>query len=391
MKKIFKYNNYIYVVVHIFIGLDVFNRTKENLNSFLIFMGLFLIIAFNNYLRQEYFYKDRNKYFLSIFIFMILSSVLIYNVGGYVDIFSFIIIYELILFTEGKLSRTLIILAISNTLFLTISRNLSLKEILDIGFWQDNYIDAIIELIMFFLYLSSFSLILFGYKALRKEKRKVDKLNKELELSYTKLMEQSKKIEELTITKERNRVAGEIHDNLGHSLVALNMNLDVAEKMVDKDMEKTKELLNKAKALSKESMDSLRKAVYALKEERPTTLTEKLKSIVYNIQSTDKIQIILNIDERIESLPLENKEIIYTSIKEGVTNSIKHGKGNKLNIDIKVDKENKKISIKDNGLGCNDLVKGNGLLGIENRVSSIGGVVNYNIGEKEGFEMEIII
>ena len=204
-------------------------------------------------------------------------------------------------------------------------------------------------------------------------------------------MDQSEEIEKLTIEKERNRVAGEIHDTLGHNLVALNMNLDVAEKLMDSDIDKTRELLKKAKTLSKESMASLRKAVYALKEEKPIALGKRLNLIIQDIESTGAIKIVLDMDEEVESLPLKHKDIIYKSIREGITNSIKHGKASKIILDIKFDEDKVNIYIKDNGLGCIDLVKGNGLLGIENRVDSIGGKVNYDSVEGKGFTVEILI
>lgn len=385
MLKFLRYNNCIHIIPHIFIGLDLFNRTKGNLNSLLIFMGLFLIIIINNYLRVNYFYKDGNKFFASIFVYLILSNFVIYNIGGYVDIFNFMIIYELILFTEGKRSRIFIGLAIATTFFISIFRHTNLVEILNLQFWQENSLDIALMAIYIIFYSTS----LFSYKALRIEKVKVDRLNKELELSYTKLLEQSEKIEELTIAKERNRVAGEIHDSLGHSLVALNMNLDVAEKIIYKDIDTAKELLTKSKGLAKESMGSLRRAVYALKEEDTSLLAEKLQEIINNINSAGTINIILNQDESIESLPLEYKNIIYKSIKEAITNSIKHGKTDQMIIDIKLDDNNVNISIKDNGIGCSKLVKGNGLLGIENRISKINGKVNYESLKKQGFSMEI--
>ena len=291
----------------------------------------------------------------------------------------------LILFTEGNRSKVFIGLATVSTFFISIFRHVSLIEVLNLQFWQDELID----IALMALYLFFYSLSLFSYKALRMEKIKVDRLNKDLELSYKRLMEQSEKIEELTITKERNRVAGEIHDILGHNLVALNMNLDVAEKIMDKDIEKTKELLNKSKSLAKESMESLRKAVYALKEEKTSLLAEKLKEIINNIQSTGRVKIELNLDEKIESLPLEYKNLIYNSVKEAITNSIKHGKVDKINIDISLDEKNVNISIEDNGLGCGKLIKGNGLLGIESRIRELKGKVDYHSGENKGFRMEI--
>lgn len=387
MKKFFRYNNFLYIAVHIFIGLDLFNRTKENLNSLLIFMTIFLIVIINNYMRSKYFYQDHRKLFLSMFIYIILSGVLIYNISGYTSIFSFMILYELIIFTKWRRSGIFIALTIFNITFLSILRLSSLKEILSQAFWQENSID----IAMMFLYIAFYLFALVGYSELRIEKAKVDKLNRELELSYNKLIKQSEEIEKLTITRERNRVAGEIHDSLGHSLIALNMNLDVANKIIDKDIIKTKELINKSKILSKESMENLRRAVYALKEDSHVLLKEKIEEIIENLQSTGIVKIELNLDEEIESLPMEYKNIIYTSIKELITNSIKHGKAEMINIDIKVENNNINISVKDNGLGCSNLVKGNGLMGIENRLNGISGKINYDSMDDQGFSIEIII
>lgn len=385
MRKFFKDIDFIHIVLHLIIGLDFLNKVKEDTNSYLILIGLFLFITINNYLRVKFFYKDNDRFFLSMLIYMILSNILIYNMNGYVDIFNFMIMYELILFTEGSRSKIFIGLSILSTFFISIFRQVSFIEVLDLQFWRDE----LINIAMLALYLFYYSFTLFAYKALRGEKIKVDRLNKDLQLSYKTLMEQSEKIEELTIAKERNRVAGEIHDTLGHNLVALNMNLDVAGKIMDKDIEKTKEILNKSKSLAKESMESLRTAVYALKEENPRLLAEKLEEIINNIQSTGSVEVILNQDEEVETLPLQYKNIIYNSIKEALTNSIKHGNSDKIGIDIKLDEEGVSISIQDNGMGCSKLIKGNGLLGIESRVKELNGKVDYHSELEQGFKMKI--
>lgn len=386
MKNIYKYNNYLYRALQIFIGIDIVHRCKDGIFDILVFFGLFLVIVINDHLRGKYFYKSVKRYYSSVSLSMVIGLILALKIGGYIDIYFYMILYELILYTEGKISRLFISLEIIFFLTLILFRTISGEEIGTIEFWQEN----ILGIIMISMGLFFYSVSLFGYKILRKEKREAERLNKELELSYSKLKEQSEKIEELTITKERNRVAGEIHDNLGHSLIALNMNLDVAEKIIDKDILKAKELINKSQMLTKEGMESLRKAVYALKEEKTTALRNSIEKIVDNIESTGKVKVILNIEERVEELLPEYKDFIYTSIKEALTNSIKHGKADKINIDIELDKDKVRVGIKDNGLGCMSLIKGNGLMGIENRVKGFGGEINYNSEEKQGFNLYLI-
>lgn len=386
MKKFVKYNRYLYIATCILIGLDIIYKYIDNTILFLTFFSLFTIIVINDYIRMFLFYRNEKQYYLSVFVSMIISSLLTYKVQGYSHIFMFIILYELILYTEGRVSKLFIGLEILIVMVLIILRGVAVGELMTIEFWKKGLFDIIMSYIGLLFYF----LTLFTYRTLKKEKREVDRLNKELELSYNRLKEQSEEIEKLTITKERNRVAGEIHDNLGHSLIALNMNLDVIHKIMDKDIAKTKKLINKSQLLVKESIESLRKAVYALKEERNSTLLNSIRKLTDNIESTGKIRIILNINEKVEELLPEYKDIIYISIKEALTNSIKHGRADKININIKLDGDELGVEIIDNGLGCTNLIKGNGLMNIENRLRDFGGEMIYNSGEKQGFNLELI-
>ena len=137
MRKFFKDIDFIHIVLHLIIGLDFLNKVKEDTNSYLILIGLFLFITINNYLRVKFFYKDNDRFFLSMLIYMILSNILIYNMNGYVDIFNFMIMYELILFTEGSRSKIFIGLSILSTFFISIFRQVSFIEVLDLQFWRD--------------------------------------------------------------------------------------------------------------------------------------------------------------------------------------------------------------------------------------------------------------
>lgn len=245
---------------------------------------------------------------------------------------------------------------------------------------------------MILLGLLFYCLALFSYRALRNEKRKVEGLNRELEESYQKLKKQSEKLEELTIAKERNRLAGEIHDNLGHSLVALNMNLDVLEKVFAQDEKKTMELIRRTQAVTKSSMEDLRQAVYALKKEELGSFMGSIKELIDNLEGLGNLIIRLEIDEeKIEELEKDHKEFIYSLIKESLTNSIKHGQADEINIYIAISDEEIKINIKDKGLGCPDLVKGNGLLAMERRLEALGGKVFYDFAKGKGFEIDLIL
>ena len=149
MNKLWKYNNYLYIASRILIGIDIIYRLWSDISSLIIYFSIFLFIVVNDYLRMNYFYKYPDRYFKSIFISMIVSSILLFSIGGYSNIFMLIILYELIIFTEGKLSKRLIILQILLIFFIILFRNTSIAELLSCKFWKDNFIDIIMSFIGF--------------------------------------------------------------------------------------------------------------------------------------------------------------------------------------------------------------------------------------------------
>lgn len=104
------------------------------------------------------------------------------------------------------------------------------------------------------------------------------------------------------------------------------------------------------------------------------------------MEDENNLKINLNIDEKIENYPPEYKNLLYTIIKESITNSIKHGKGDEISVDLKIE-EDIILKVKDNGIGCNEIIKGSGLRGIEERTNKFNGNIKYISKKGEGFEL----
>lgn len=379
MNKHLKFYYYISKAIYVFIFIDILNRTSNNIISSILFVGMFIAIIINDHLRIYGFYTYKYGRYISILISAIMSSIIAYFVEGNIDIYMFMVLYEIILYIGGRIGKTFFIVDILLILGVIILRQASFfKELCNTSFWREN----LLNLIMISLFIALYSFALYAYKALYVEKTKVEKLNKYLE-------QQSKQIERLTITKERNRVAQETHDYLGHNLSALNMNLDVAGKIIRQDPEKTRKIINKCQNLTKESMNGLRKAVYSLKEDnRLLGLKDSIEKLMQNINSTGNVNFFFNFAQEVEELSLDYKNIIYSIIREGLTNSIKHGQANKIYINIEINEGNIDIVFKDNGSGCSKIIRGNGLKGIEERIFKTGGIVDYKTEEGKGFEIE---
>lgn len=384
--KYLKYYFYLGRLMYIFIFIDILHRTKYTDISSILFASIFIAIAVNDHLRIYGFYKCKNGNYISLFFSAVTGGLIAYFVYGYIDIHMFMILYEIVLFNKGKSAKILFTIDILMIMSVVILRQASsFKMLYDISFWKENLFD----ILMCLTFVVSYSFVIYAYKVLYREKSKVEELNNELQESYKILKEQSEEIEKLTVEKERNRVAQEIHDYLGHSLVALNMNLDVVENIIERDPKKVKDIIAKSKNLAKDSMNSLRCAVYALRNEgEHFVLKESIEKLIGNVEHEDDISVEFQFNEDVENLAPGYKNIIYRTIQEGLTNGIVHGKADKFKINVDIKSNRVYLTIEDNGIGCENIVKGNGLNGIEDRINSIGGNTRYSIKIDNGFKIE---
>ena len=207
----------------------------------------------------------------------------------------------------------------------------------------------------------------------------------ELEQSKDKLLNSSREIAYLAEVKERNRIAREVHDNVGHSIAGVLMQLQASHKLSSRDRDKSDELLKK-------SIDNLSDSL---------TL---LKNTVYNIKPTENIGIeyIKDIIESFSFCPVEFKysgnfsllqanqmEIICSNIKEALTNTSKYSKATKVDISLDANEKYVRLYIKDNGVGCSKITEGLGLSGMKERIKNVGGSISIN-GD-DGFLIVCII
>lgn len=212
------------------------------------------------------------------------------------------------------------------------------------------------------------------FRTIIAEKTRTERLYSELQDANRKLQLYSSTVKELTITKERTRIAQEMHDAIGHSLVALGMNLEYAYQTVDQYPERTKEVLSKTLLISKEGMASLRKAVDTL---NPTNkidhLRTSLNELFSNFDQTTGVGFELELEPSIEEQPSKIKDCLLKTVREALTNGIRHGGATRFHIRIVKSKEGIHMQIRNNGRVSHSLDKSHGLLGMEKRISALGG------------------
>jgi len=374
--EIFKY------FLFIFIFIRTYNLFQNEILQLVILFALITLVMINDYIRKTKLTINSGYMYTASLLFTILgASVLTYFIRGFeTNVFMTFPLAEL-LQLEGRRLKTLFFIHFLLYLMLLIS---------DIG--MPDYLYKLPGLLpALFGYFALCSTI-YSEKIFYAEKEEVNKLNEKLQRANIKLQQYALEVEALTASKERTMMAQELHDSVGHTLIALIMHLEFATKMCDTKPRKVKEVLVKSEYIAKSSISSLREAVNLLKEEREIkSFNDSINSMINNLHMLNHIKFNFNADENMDNLSQAIKNSMYKTIKESITNSIKHGKATEININISRENNNINLISTDNGIGCNKIIKSNGLFGIENRVTSLNGSVNYFSNDKFGFGINICI
>lgn len=184
-------------------------------------------------------------------------------------------------------------------------------------------------------------------------------------------------IASMTEIKERNRLAREIHDTLGHALTGIIAGLDASIVTMDYAPEATKEQLSKIRAAAQHGIKDVRRSMHMLRPEDLETLPlkEAVGKVVREFGETSGVKIQLQFDNFPEKLREDQTEVLYRIVQEALTNASRHGHATEVKIFMVQENDYLKILIRDNGLGCAHIKKGFGLHHMSERVGMLGGSV----------------
>lgn len=187
---------------------------------------------------------------------------------------------------------------------------------------------------------------------------------------------------QMATLKERNRIAREIHDNVGHLLSRCILQLG-AVSMVHKNEPVAEELKGVLDGLN-ESMTSIRNSVHDLHNES-VDLKQTIDKLI-----KDNSKFVTEFEYDAESdFPMNIKYCIISVVTEGYQNAVKHSNGDRINILIREHPGMYQLVFQDNGTGAAITEDGIGLHNIENRVRELAGTVSFNV--EKGFRIFISI
>jgi signal transduction histidine kinase len=219
----------------------------------------------------------------------------------------------------------------------------------------------------------------------------------ELNATHAQLQSYVSQVEGLTVARERNRLAREIHDTLGHYLTVINVQIETAQKLAARDPGRSQAALATAKTLASECLAEVRRSVEAL---RPAALDgvalpEAIARLVDDLRRASGVTIHVQ-GQGVGTLSPAAEVAVYRVIQEALTNVRKHAEARNVWLSTEWGPVWFTASVRDDGCGAvfqphngDATAPGFGLHGMRERVDAVGGTLEVNTAPGAGFRVQL--
>jgi len=213
------------------------------------------------------------------------------------------------------------------------------------------------------------------------------RLYQKLQIAHQQLQAHAAHAEELAVAEERNRLAREMHDTLGHRLTVAAVQLEGAQKLVKRDPEKAVHMIGTVREQVLEGLTELRRTVAALRTplEENLPLRTALTRLTTTFTEATGIQTELSLPATIPDLSPAHRHALYRAAQEALTNIQRHAKAKQARVEVALMGDETVadgmvdtkilVTIADDGIGMNGAASpdGYGLRGLAERASQLGG------------------
>jgi ligand-binding sensor domain-containing protein/two-component sensor histidine kinase len=201
----------------------------------------------------------------------------------------------------------------------------------------------------------------------------------------------------LAVEKIRNRVARDLHDDMGSTLSTINILSAMAKSKIATDAVKTTEYLGKISDNSQRMMEAMDDIVWSIKPSNDSMqkITARMREFATNVLEAKDINLLFDIDETVfdVKLDMEARRDFFLIFKEAVNNAAKYSKADVVTVTIQVVQKELRLMVKDNGIGF-DTAKadnGNGMGNMQKRADNINGKLVLLSSLGKGTEVRLSI
>jgi|GEM_PF-4098095 len=209
--------------------------------------------------------------------------------------------------------------------------------------------------------------------------QKVAERTQELEQTHSQLVESLRVnadyLAEVSALEERNRIAQEIHDVVGHTLTTAIIQMEAGSRFLAVDPDQAARRIETSQELVRKGLDDIRGSVRMLKKvDWSDSFTDSLEKLISNTELYAEVSIDRQIETLPELSPLQKNAIFY-ALQEGLTNGLRHGKSTRFQFSLGYEGKELTFRLENNGEPFLANEYGMGLGGIKNRLQPLNGTL----------------
>ena len=187
-----------------------------------------------------------------------------------------------------------------------------------------------------------------------------------------KLRKANEEIENLAKVAERERIARDLHDVLGHTLSVITLKSELAGKLIDRDPQRAGKEIREVEQISRQALSDVRDAIRGYRSQGLAAELVQAKSTLETAGLTVQCDAATTV-----KLPAIQESVLSLAVREAVTNVVRHAQARSCRMRLEQQNGTCRLEIHDDGLGSSN-GEGNGLRGMRERVEMIGGTLNRN-------------
>ncbi|MBN2657768.1 MAG: sensor histidine kinase [Spirochaetales bacterium] len=339
---------------------------------------------------------------------LLLALVILYFISLSHKGILFLVITNTVVFTRGR-KRKYILLGLPILLYMILDSDLISSRIslysLDgyLDFYDANARFLLLALRNLLFSANEVLFIIFMILEIQtylEETKRVKELNaalyessEQLRISNTQLREYALRNEDMARLKERNRLAREIHDTIGHYLTAMDMGVKTCLHLIEKSPDLVKGHLEKVNSLTKRSLSDVRRSIKELQPDALSrySLIPALEELAAEISSVSRTKVSFEVKGEPFRLSSQLEEFFYRAVQEGISNSVRHGAASRIRCSLGFSSDAVAVSVEDNGRKGGEPVRGFGLSHLEQKTGELSGLMEYGKREEGGFFLHITI
>jgi signal transduction histidine kinase len=218
-----------------------------------------------------------------------------------------------------------------------------------------------------------------------------------LRLANAQLTHYASTLENLTVSRERNRMARELHDTLAHTLTGLSVTLETVKAYWDVDESKARGLLDKSLDTTRTGIEETRRALKSLRASplEDMGLGLAIQKMAESTAARVNLDLELALPDPLPSLAPDVEQTVYRVAQEAIENVAHHANARRLSVKLETIEDNLNLTVQDDGLGFDSRDKVStghvGLVGMKERAELAGGKLSIDSQKGSGTKVTLII